>query len=180
MTTKKSIPKHPNAIIINDTLYSLLSDYHYDWDLKIKDPNHGPLLTNRITIPSGFRWDGASIPRIFWSIGFKPDGPHRAAALIHNFIYIYKGKLPKNSFHSKSPSGNWTEQSGSFSRKDGDRLFGKMIRDSGVHPLRRLIMKIVVILLGWIYWQDGPDLMRGIVIRTILIGLLIYLTYKVS
>lgn len=180
MATKKSVPNHPKAMVISDTLYSLLSDYQYEWDLEIKDPTYGPTLKNRITIQSGFRWDGASIPKLFWSIGFKPDGPHRAAALVHDFIYIYKGKLPKGSFHSKSSSGQWNEQFGFFSRKDSDRLFGKMMRDSGVPRLRRFIMKIVVMLLGWIYWQDGPDLMRGIVLRIILIGMFIYLIYLVQ
>lgn len=39
-----------------------------------------------ITVPRGFRTDGASVPRIFWNI-FDPFGPYFPAALIHDFLY---------------------------------------------------------------------------------------------
>lgn len=39
-----------------------------------------------ITVPTGFRTDGASVPRIFWII-FDPFGPYFPAALVHDFLY---------------------------------------------------------------------------------------------
>jgi hypothetical protein len=39
-----------------------------------------------VVIPTGFLSDGASIPRIFWSI-FSPFGLYLKAALIHDFLY---------------------------------------------------------------------------------------------
>lgn len=40
------------------------------------------------TIPAGYEFDGASVPRMFWGFpfGYTPDGVHRAAALEHDFL----------------------------------------------------------------------------------------------
>jgi len=47
------------------------------------------------TISAGFQYDGASIPRIVWTaLGATPDGLHRAATLIHDWLYINRGNLP--------------------------------------------------------------------------------------
>ena len=49
----------------------------------------------KVTAPTGFIFDMASIPRPLWSIlGITPDGLHRAAALVHDFLTYYAGKLP--------------------------------------------------------------------------------------
>jgi hypothetical protein len=49
------------------------------------------LLENVITIPKGFTWDGATIPKIFWRlIGTPFDPKFLTASLIHDYL-IYKG-----------------------------------------------------------------------------------------
>ena len=41
------------------------------------------------TVPIGFRTDGASIPKIFWSfVGSPFTGLYRRAALIHDYLYF--------------------------------------------------------------------------------------------
>lgn len=42
-----------------------------------------------VTIPTGFETDGASIPKIFWSIIY-PFGPYFPAALLHDYLYSKK------------------------------------------------------------------------------------------
>lgn len=44
-----------------------------------------------ITIPKGFVWDGASVPRWFWSI-VPRWGRFSSAALIHDYLYATGGK----------------------------------------------------------------------------------------
>lgn len=39
-----------------------------------------------ITVPAGFITDGASIPRVFWTL-LMPFGPYFAAAIIHDYLY---------------------------------------------------------------------------------------------
>lgn len=44
-----------------------------------------------IDIPRGYRWDGASIPRIFWRlIGSKDDNSFLNASLVHDMLCEYK------------------------------------------------------------------------------------------
>lgn len=40
-----------------------------------------------ITIPEGFEWDGASIPRLFWSVVGSPYSPKFiTASLVHDYL----------------------------------------------------------------------------------------------
>jgi hypothetical protein len=81
----------PNIIPVSNTLYLLVEDWKYEWEY---DSN----ISAEILIPAGFIYDGASIPRIFWSIlGVTRDGVHRAASLVHDWIYTYDGRLPDGS-----------------------------------------------------------------------------------
>ena len=105
----------------------------------------------------GFRWDGASVPRLFWRLGFSPSGKYNAASLIHDLLYLHRGVLPENMFEARIGDGPWHSQSGSFLRKDADRLFGKIMREAGVVPFKRRIMFRFVHWFGWLYWRDGSD-----------------------
>ena len=44
-----------------------------------------------IVVPSGFLTDGASAPRIFWSICAPMSGPFGEAGVVHDFLYSTKG-----------------------------------------------------------------------------------------
>ena len=44
---------------------------------------------NVIHIPKGFKWDLSSVPRLLWGL-LPPDGDFELAALIHDYLYIYK------------------------------------------------------------------------------------------
>lgn len=60
----------------NRKYYILLKDYTF-WYKGIK-----------YTIKAGFKWNGASIPRLFWLTTGTPFDPiHLAASLIHDYIY---------------------------------------------------------------------------------------------
>lgn len=46
----------------------------------------GPIVDNKyVTIPKAFLTDGASVPRLFWSI-FPPWGVYGQAAIVHDFL----------------------------------------------------------------------------------------------
>lgn len=49
-----------------------------------------------VTVPAGFDFDGASIPRWFWWIpGFAPIGLHLWAALLHDWLCEHPEILPR-------------------------------------------------------------------------------------
>jgi hypothetical protein len=84
------------------------------------------------TINSGFLYDGASIPRIAWSLlGVTPDGVHRAATLIHDYLYANK----KIFDHT---------------RKEVDLLFYKHLRESGLGIKKSTRIYLLLKYFGWI------------------------------
>jgi hypothetical protein len=48
---------------------------------------------NVITVPEGFQFDLASIPRMFWGL-IAPFELSIAAPLLHDFLYHHQGDLP--------------------------------------------------------------------------------------
>lgn len=69
-----------------------------------------------IEVPEGFVTDGASIPRIFWSI-LGPFGSYLKAAVIHDYLY----------------SANNT----TFTRKQADLIFKEAMFNDGVPWYKR-------------------------------------------
>lgn len=78
----------PDIRPISKGQYKLYEDYYYSYKLGDKTTYGG--------IPKGFIYDGASVPRILWSVlGMSPDGLGRPAFLIHDFMYDKQKKSRK-------------------------------------------------------------------------------------
>lgn len=90
----------------------------------------------KFTVPTGFIYDLASIPRIFRSV-IPQVGKHREAATLHDYLYNRKGKL--DDFV--------------FTRKEADKVFLEAMKLSGVRFTRRRVMYAAVRLGGWTYWN---------------------------
>jgi hypothetical protein len=130
-----------------DEGYQLEEDYQYTWE--------GPDGCKRsINVPYGFIYDGASVPRIAWTLsGITPDGLLRPAALIHDFLYRYAGHLPRNSY-GMLKDGYWRDLYGAvWSRKDCDRLFARIMREAGVSKVKRRLAYSGVRSFGWMSWK---------------------------
>jgi len=96
-----------------------------------------------ITVPKGFQYDGASVPRIFmFLIGFERDGIHRPAALVHDFLYQNKGY-----------SGN-NNQVVVYSRKQCDRIFFEIMKKVGVMHWHAILAYYAVRLGGKFSWGN--------------------------
>lgn len=128
--------------------YKLVCDYVYEWEADGRK--------FRIIVERGFFHDGASVPRFLWTItGITPDGLHRAAALIHDFIYRFNGELPNGSFwgilgqnkYVGLPNVKWT-------REQADKLFVRMLREAKVSKVKRRLMYHGVRLGGWRHWKN--------------------------
>lgn len=92
-----------------------------------------------ITIPKGFEWDLSSVPKRLWSI-MPPDGDFAIAALIHDYLYVNKGKIMDRKSSDKEML-TWsrainTTQKISFKRIDN------YVRYIGVR------------IAGWWVWYD--------------------------
>ncbi|MCB1137248.1 MAG: DUF1353 domain-containing protein [Leptospiraceae bacterium] len=168
----------PANVPVDADLYRLIKEYRYEWgrtlDLtgetdvgeflakesaraaqkqgKAQNKNSACLL-NRISVPSGFTYDGASVPRIAWSLtGIRPDGLLRAAAAVHDWIYRWAGDLPEGSHEFRIDASEWQVAIGRWKRKDADRLFGRMMREAGVGAIKRKMAYVAVRLMGRLGW----------------------------
>jgi hypothetical protein len=137
--------KQPLIIPVSDKYYRLAEKYVYEWE--IND------CKNRIIIPSGFTYDGASVPRIAWTVsGLRPDGLIRASALVHDWIYRHKGKLPNGSQQYLDDIGIWQDVYGFWTRKDADRLFARIMREAGVYKCKRRMAYRSACMFGRFAW----------------------------
>ena len=122
----------PYVVPITDRLYRLGISYTYTWTtLRCRADQSMGCTWQRITIPEGFVYDGATVPRWLWTlIGMTPDGLHRAAALMHDWMYAHRGFLPSNSYEISLDNGKtWEYAYGKWTRKATDLLFRKLLRE---------------------------------------------------
>lgn len=85
-----------------------------------------------LTVPKGFRCDGASVPRYLWHL-LPRDGMHRCAALIHDYLYV-------------NHSG--------YTRKEADFLFKSIMDDYGIVSWRAKLAYMAVRLFGGFFWNN--------------------------
>jgi|GEM_PF-544550 len=139
---------HQPAITpISDRYYRLVDSYEYAWTFEDK--------RRRIVVPKGSVNDGASVPWFLWTLSrLRPDGLVRAAALIHDWIYRHTGKLPPESCQEETSPGVWTDIETPWVRRDTDRLFSRMLREAGVHKLKRRMAFRAVHWFGSLSWES--------------------------
>lgn len=94
-----------------------------------------------ITVPKGFVCDGASIPRVFWTLaGVRLGGRICAAGVVHDWIYYNNGAAVACGGHD-------------FSRYQGDGLFRRIMDEAGMetHRMRRCYWAVYA--CGWRAWR---------------------------
>ena len=112
--------------------YDVVEDYVYDSG------------TYKITAWKGFRYDRASIPRIFWVIIDK-DSLSNVAPLFHDLLYRHGGKLPQDRVTPYR----------TFSRAETDNLFKELMGKCGVGGVRRELAYRAVRDFGSFAWNGN-------------------------
>ena len=97
---------------------------------------------NVITVPAEFEFDLASIPRPLWWL-ISPFDLSVAAPLLHDFLYQHEGDPPPGSI---DPPRTYT-------RKEADQLFRRMMEEEGVPGWRRSLAYAGVRAFGWLGWR---------------------------
>lgn len=85
----------------------------------------------RIQVPEGFKTDGASIPRIFWTIVGHPMSRYAQAAVVHDYLYHIR----------------------QFTRARSDEVFLEAMEDLKVPFYKRYPMWLYVRSFGWVPWN---------------------------
>jgi hypothetical protein len=139
--------EQPDLRPIGKGKYELHEAWSYVWE---KDE-----ILRAIVIPQGFISDGASAPRILWTFtGIIPDGLVRAGALCHDFLYVNGGILPENSYQQVALYG-WVNDPAVWTRKNADRLFCRIMKESGVGKIKRRLAYRGVRMFGWMFWKNN-------------------------
>lgn len=136
----------PNNIPIpgKGRIYELTEEYTCHWS-----DDQGK--TYQLKIPKGYRCDGASVPRVLWSISdLTPDGVIRGPATLHDRLYENQGKVA----HLRVVDGDeWVDSIKVFTRKDADQLFRAYMKAAGVNKTTRRRAYWAVRLFGWYAWK---------------------------
>lgn len=97
-------------------------------------------------IPTGFKFDGATIPALFWwPLRLHPFSPRIiTAALEHDFCYYLK-----------------------LDRKKSDKLFYRNLRKYGINKVRAWVMYRAVRLAGWVFYLPNNHWFKKSVIQAL-------------
>tara|TARA_R110000850_G_scaffold22191_3_gene64755 strand:+ start:800 stop:1198 length:399 start_codon:yes stop_codon:yes gene_type:complete len=113
-------------------LLRLTKQYPIEWQ-------HGG-VQKRFWVPSGFEYDVASIPRVFWLL-IAPRELGYKAPLAHDYL------LSKQGYVSLETEGR--KFRARITRKDADKLFAVLMREAGVPRWKRRLAYRAVRLWGW-------------------------------
>jgi hypothetical protein len=123
--------KQPDVRYVNEREYRLEQDYNFclriDGDLKL------------FTITKGFKFDGASVPRLGMLIGIERDGYYRPATLIHDWLYENNGCV----FLDGEPF--------CYVRKDADQIFRECLKHLSIKSWKAWVMYHAVRIGGRFY-----------------------------
>ena len=124
-------PKFPDTAILKDA--GMRGDSRI---FQLTEPFRYNSRIGWIEVPDNFLTDGASVPRVFWSI-FSPFGSYFPAALIHDYLY---SKV--SPFH--------------IDREMADLIFLDAMYDLGVGWFTRHTIHRAVRLGGWKGYKKSP------------------------
>lgn len=137
--TLKARSDLPSPVLGRNGKWWTSEPYEYLWETSEGDHH-------LIAVPAGFRFDLASIPRIFWRL-VAPFDLSLAAPLIHDFLYRHAGKLPGNAVIP------WK----AFSREESDAIFLRVMEQERVSKWRRVIAYKAVRACGWRVWKKSRE-----------------------
>jgi hypothetical protein len=124
-----------------------------------------------LIVPVGFLSDGASVPRILWTLtGIIPDGLIRAAALIHDALYRFRGQLQPGWLferpldkHWRGTTRGWIEvpiAQATYTRQSADAMFARIMREAGVGEHERSWAYRGVRACGWATWMREAEVLE--------------------
>ena len=131
-------------------------------------------VTQNLILPHGFEFDGASVPS--WATllsdilpfvdKIETFGQHIKAAAFHDYIWMYKGRLPEGA-HIAHIDGKWVDaaynaNSGKpvWNFSTSNKLFARHLRELGIGAgTRRAMYWAVSSPVGYWNWRTGnvPD-----------------------
>ena len=127
-----SLPHAVVTYLVEEQCWHLEQTYRYQDDASL------------ITVPQGFKFDLASVPRFIWGL-ISPFDLSIVAPLVHDFLYFHKGDPPAGA----------VDPPRTYTRKASDVLFKRIMKQEGVWRWRWQLAYAAVRLFGGGKW--GTD-----------------------
>lgn len=121
----RTFPEQPDVLDLGDRQKELHSPYQCVWE------QNGRSV--RFVVPTGFVYNGASVPQALWSI-YPPHALDRAA-VFHDFIYRVAGKIP-SGVHQYLDGEEWKDVGGYWTRPQADKFFYHQLTEDPKGPRR--------------------------------------------
>jgi len=139
--------RQPHRVTLAPRLFEVTDAWDCSWLYRDQ--------TRQLSVPDGYRWDGASIPRSAWSIiGLTPSGEMDGPSLAHDSLYRSKGGRKVDALHNckiTNENGNAVF----ISRSEADWLIAATMKCAKVKPRKRIAVYVIVRIGGGIHW-GGP------------------------
>lgn len=136
----------PVVTILNDHEFELVQPFAFQWE-----DSEGVF---QITIPKGYPFDGASVPRACWSLtGLLPTGVHMGAAAVHDWLYQRRGYLNRGELLEQQ-GDQWVPVVDVWTRQMCDDLFLRIMQAGGVTPWKAKAMHWAVRVFGGRAWNQ--------------------------
>lgn len=115
--------------------------------IQVKDQTH----PYQLQIPKKFNFDLATIPRFLWML-IAPFELSIIAPLVHDFLYVKKGKLYIGEDHQIT--SEQTDTAIYISRLETDRIFLDHMKQEGIGKIKRYVCYYGVRWFGGMFWKE--------------------------
>lgn len=137
--------KQPDARAINEKEFALFQDF----PVRIVYGGFDMI----ITVPKGFVFDGATVPRILWTLsGLYPAGLIMAGSCIHDWLYKRRRRKVRVQVFNDILKV-WEKKHMIFTRKEADDIMRIVNTLSGMDSKDIERAYFAVRTFGWILWQ---------------------------
>ena len=137
---------NPRQVLHADLRYFVLADEAvYAWRLPEADGDTPPGVY-RLVVAEGFRHDFASVPRLLWTFIAPLD--LGLASIFHDWLYRAQGRVETLRW----TEAGWNAVREPWTRREADRLFGRIMREQGVASWKRRLAFYAVRAFGGSVW----------------------------
>lgn len=110
-------------------------------------------VTYVLIIPAGFVFNGASIPRLLWTLlGLAPHGVMDGPALPHDFLYQVQGVIPRGCLKMLK-NNRPVDSDRIITRAESDELLNLLCKFFKINGYRSWMVWAGVRVGGWHAWN---------------------------
>lgn len=124
-----------------EAVYELVEDFDYTTSAL------GGGIMMVLHVPAGFRFDGASTPRLTWLFGYRPDALLLIPGLYHDFAYRHGYVMAAHR-----DERGWRNSTICLDKGQSDKMMKRMMREITRLSAPAVAAYVALALFGWPAW----------------------------